>query len=274
MESTLRTFGDTVRVPESDLDLAHAALCIAQIEYPALIPSHHMKRLDELAATSGVIGISDPLHALHRLREFLFEEERFRGNVSDYYDPRNSCLNDVLDRKLGIPITLALVMIEVGMRVGLRLVGIGLPGHFVVSAQVGTDRVLLDPFDAGSVLTLEGATAVVSRSLGRPVKLTEADFAAASKRQVLARMLQNLKPIYMSRAEWPKSLEVVERLLILEPDARDHIRDRGSILVKLGHLHRGLADWERYLIRHADAPDAENVRRQLRRVRQGLAALN
>ena len=259
---------------EPDMDLGLAALHVARIEYPDLVPRLHLQRLDELAARSGVGSVVDPLHALHRLREFLFDETGFRGNGRDYYDPRNSCLNDVLDRKLGIPITLSVVMMEVGRRVGLRIIGIGLPGHFVVSAEVGADRVLLDPFDGGSVLTRERAADVVTRAVGRPVKLAPAHFAVCSKRQIIGRMLQNLKGIYVTRESWAKALDVVDRLRLVDPSSPGHLRDRGSIHVKLGDLRRGAADWERYLTDNPEADDADRVRHQLRRIRQELAVLN
>ena len=213
-----RAFGELVRVPEPEIDLARGALCIARIEHPDLIVEHALKQLDELASRSGAAGLGDELRILHRLREFLFAEEGFRGNADDYYDPRNSCLNDVLDRRLGIPITLALVTMEVGARVGLRIQGIGLPGHFVVGARVDTDSVLLDPFNGGAVLTIDGAHKVVARAVGRSVKLTEASFLPCSRRQILARMLNNLKAIYVSRREWTKALETIECLLAVDAD--------------------------------------------------------
>jgi regulator of sirC expression with transglutaminase-like and TPR domain len=269
-----RAFGELIRVPESEIDLALGALSIARIQHPHLIAAHSLKQLDELAFRSGAARLGDELRIVHRLREFLFAEEGFRGNADDYYDPRNSCLNDVLDRKVGIPITLAVVMMEVGARVGLSIQGIGLPGHFVVSAQVGADAVLLDPFNGGAVLTLDGAHRVVARAVGRSVKLTEASFLPCSRRQILTRMLNNLKAIYVSRREWTRAIEAIECLLVVESDSWAHVRDRGSVLVKLGQFRRGVADWERYLAQNPAAPDAEAVRQQLRRVREGLAALN
>ncbi len=271
---TARAFGELIRGPEPEIDLARGALCIARIEHPHLLPEHALKQLDELAARSGAADLGDPLRILHRLREFLFAEEGFRGNADDYYDPRNSCLNDVLERRLGIPITLALVMMEVGARVGLRIQGIGLPGHFVVGARLDTESVLLDPFNGGAVLTPDGAHRAVARAVGRPVKLTDENFLPCSRRQILTRMLGNLKAVYLSRHEWPKALETIECLRAVDPDSPAHLRDRGSVLVKLGHFHRGLADWERYLAENLAAPDSEAVRQQLRRVREGLAALN
>jgi len=270
----LRAFADFVRSPEPEIDLGLAAFAVAQVEHPELVPEHEVKRLDELTARSGACGIGDALHALHRLREFLFEEEDFHGNAEDYYDARNSCLNDVLDRKVGIPITLSVLMIEVGRRAGLRIAGLGLPGHFIVSAHVGADRVLLDPFNAGAVLTPESAAELVSRATGRRVRLGEGHFTPASKRHIIMRMLVNLKSIYCRASDWRKALDVVERLLLVDGATPGHLRDRGSVLVNLGELHRGAADWERYLVSHPDASDAETVRQQLRKVRRELAALN
>lgn len=274
MDPALQAWAELVRVPDSEIDLALGTLALARVEYPDLIADHYVKQIDDLAARSGTAGIEDPLRALHRLREFLFDGEGFRGNADDYYDPANSCLNQVLDRKLGIPITLSVLMMEVGRRVGLRLHGVGLPGHFVVSATVGTESVLLDPFDGGTVLTQETAADVVARAVGRRVPLAAEHFAPVTKRHILVRMLANLKGAYVRREEWAKSLAIVDRLLVLDGESSAFIRDRGSLLVKLGELMRGAAEWERYLNGHPQAADAEKIKRQLRRVRQRLGTLN
>lgn len=274
MDDPLRQFSDFIRLPESALDLGLGALLIARIEHPTLSPARSLMLLDDLAAASGAAGVADSLKALHRLREFLFDEQGFRGNKDDYQDPRNSCLNDVLERRLGIPITLSLVMMEVGRRVGLSIVGVGLPGHFVVRADVGSEPVLLDPFDGGAMLTTESAAKLTARALGRRVRLTEEHFAATGKRQILNRMLMNLRSIYCRRADWGKALAVFDRLLALDPQLPAHRRDRGAVLVKVGDLQRGAAEWERYLTACPEAEDADDVRRQLRRIRQRLASLN
>lgn len=274
MDPALRAFCQTVRAADPDLDLARGALEIARIEHPDLTPARELLRLDSLAARSGARSVGDPLKALHRLREFLFEEEGFSGNAADYYDPRNSCLNDVLDRRLGIPITLSVLMMEVGRRVGLPILGVGLPGHFVVRADVGPEPVLLDPFDGGAVLTPERAAAVVARALGRQVPLTGQHLAPVTKRQILTRMLMNLRGIYLRRAEWAKALAVFDRLLVLDAGAAVHFRDRGTVLARLGRTGRAVADWERYLTCCPQADDAERVRQELRRLRLRLAALN
>ena len=274
MDSAAQAFAELVRGAEPEIDLAGGALMIAAIEHPGLDPIPYLRRLDELVAGSGATAVGDPLKALHRLREFLFDEEGFRGNAQDYYDPRNSCLNEVLDRRLGIPITLAVLTMEVGRRAGLRIVGVGLPGHFVVRADIGSEPVLLDPFDAGAVLTHERAAALVAKATGRRIRLTAEHFTPVTKRQILTRMLMNLRSIYCQGGAWSKALAVFDRLLVLDEASTGHVRDRGSVLVKLGQLRQGLADWERYLSTRPEAADADTVRQQLRRVRQQLASLN
>lgn len=275
MDPTLSAFESIVRASEPHIDLGVAALTIAQIEHPDLIPNHYVKQLDELASRACAWGgCDDALRALHRLREFLFEEEGFRGNAEDYYDPLNSCLSDVIERKVGIPITLSVLMMEVGHRLGLAIAGVGLPGHFVVSANLGGDRVLLDPFDGGTVITPDRARELAAQAIGEPVELTEGDFAPVTKRQILIRMLANLRSIYARRQDWTKLLAVLERILILDEGSTAALRDRGTALVKLGRVNRGLADWERYLTRCPNAADAPRVKEQLRRVRCKVARLN
>lgn len=274
MNAELKAFQDVLRPPEPEIDLGVAALLIAQVEYPALGPARWLARLDDLGRRSGVRDIPDPRVGLGRLARFLFEEEGFRGNVENYFDPRNSCLNDVLDRKLGIPITLSVLMIEVGRRVGLRIDGVGLPGHFVVRVQASGPALLIDPFNGGALLDEAGAAAVVARALGQRVTLSEAHFAPVSKLAIVTRMLANLKSIYVREEKWPRALAVIERLLLIERSAPGHLRDRGTVLMKLGDFHRGAADWERYLTRYPHAKDAVRLRDQLRRIRQALASVN
>lgn len=272
MDPELGTFRAALKGPEPDL--ADLALLIARIEHRDLDPAPSLARLDSLAARSGAATARRAWTALERLRAFLFEEEGLRGNADDYFDPRNSCLNDVLDRRLGIPITLSLVMMEVGRRVGLSIDGVGLPGHFVVRAHVDGDTVLVDPFHRGRVLSPDQAHGVVAEALGRPVTLTATHFTAATKTQIVARMLTNLRSVYIKREEWAKALAVIDRLLLLDGAAAAHVRDRGTILMKLGHFHSGAAEWERYLTRCPNARDAEKLRGQLRQIRQALASLN
>jgi regulator of sirC expression with transglutaminase-like and TPR domain len=274
MDPESRVFHDLVAVPDAEVDLGRAAFAIARIQYPELVAETEMQRLDDLAARAAKAGAQDRGDGLGRLRAFLFEAEGFRGNADEYYDPRNSCLNDVMDRKLGIPITLSVLMIEVGRRLGISITGVGLPGHFIVGAEVDARRLYIDPFHGGSVITPETAAEVASRAVGRPVKLEQAHWAPCSKRQIVIRMLRNLKTIYARQTEWGRALTVVDRLLLIDCDSPTHLRDRGTVLVKLGRLRDGAAEWERYLTRFPNAQDADNFRQELRRVRQELGSLN
>jgi regulator of sirC expression with transglutaminase-like and TPR domain len=270
----VRAFHDLVRGPDASIDLGRAALAVARIEYPALDDAHELPRIDALAARIGAGRRAAAAETLERLKRCLFDEEGFRGNADEYYDPRNSCLNDVLDRKLGIPITLSVLTMEVGRRVGLDIVGVGLPGHFIVSASVGGRSVLLDPFNGGAVLTPSTAADVAARALGRPVKIEEAHWAPCSRRQIVVRMLRNLKTIYARRSDWERALGVIDRLLLIDPETPMHLRDRGTVLVKSGRLWDGAVEWEAYLSRFPNVPDAEAFRQELRRVRQELGSRN
>ena len=270
----MATFEELVRSPEEDIDLARAALLIAQIEAPDLALDPWLARLDTLAERSGARRAPNPEAALARLREFLFEEEKFRGNAEDYFDPLNSCLDQVIERRLGIPITLSLLTMEVGRRVGLSIEGVGLPGHFIVRALLGAQQVLFDPFHAGQVLSEADAADVVAQAMGQSVPLSDAHFARVTKLQVITRMLANLKSIYVNREQWAKALIVVDRLLILDAGSAVQLRDRGTVLMKLGDFRSGAAEWERYLTKYPQAKDADKVRAQLRRIRQAIASLN
>ena len=260
---SLRAFGELTRMPEAAFDLGLGALLIAGIEHPDLDVTRELKRLDELAER---VGSGD----VHRLRRFLFEDEGFTGNADDYYDPRNSCLNDVLDRRLGIPITLAVLAIEVGRRVGLVVHGVGLPGHFMASA----DGILFDPFNAGAAVSRAEAGAVIARVLGQPVPLEDGHFAPVPKSQILVRMLANLRGVYVEREEWAKARAVMQRLMVVDPESPGHVRDHGTMLMKEGNFARGAAEWERYLGLHPSARDADRVKAQLTEIRRAIASMN
>lgn len=261
--------------PDGRIDLARASLAIARWAYPRLDADAYLERLDGLArSVDGVRRSPDALGRLHRLREYLFVEQGFTGNRDDYYDPRNSFLNDVLDRRQGIPITLSLVLMEVGKRLGLAIEGIGLPGHFIAGARLDDSQILLDPFNGGALVTPEECAELVGSVVGRPVTLRPEHYAPVSGRQLLTRMLANLKGAYWRRQEWDRVVGAIDRLLVLDPKAAGEWRDRGVAWSNLGEVRRGLGDWERYLTEFPDAEDHETVKGHLRRARQKLAQLN
>jgi regulator of sirC expression with transglutaminase-like and TPR domain len=274
-DPSLLELADLAARPDGRIDLSRAALSIARWEYPGLDVEAYLERLDGLArAVDGTRRSTDAVGRLHRLREYLFVEQGFAGNRDDYYDPRNSFLNDVLDRRQGIPITLSLVLMEVGKRLGLAIEGIGLPGHFIAGARFDDSQILLDPFNGGALLTPEECEGLVGSVLGREVTLTPEHYAPVSGRHLLARMLANLKGAYWRREEWERVVGAIDRLLVLDPKAATEWRDRGIAWSNLGEVRRGLGDWERYLTECPDAEDHETVKGHLRRARQKLAQLN
>lgn len=204
--------------PDAELDLALAALLLCEPEYPGLDIGRYLALLDRLGELAmGALGDSaDPGTRAMRLVRFLFDEVGFRGNGAEYYDPRNSFLNEVLDRKTGIPITLAIVIIEVARRVGVESAGVSFPGHFLVRATGAYGPLFFDPFE-GKLLGREGLRDLHARATGEPRDPDPRLLEPAPKRQILVRMLNNLRTIYASRRDERRLREVLERLDALAP---------------------------------------------------------
>jgi regulator of sirC expression with transglutaminase-like and TPR domain len=256
--------------------LAEGALWIAAEAYPGLDVPHWLGRLAMLGRRAAEQVTPDmPVDAAaSAVSRLLFEEVGFRGNTGDYYDPRNSFLNDVLDRQLGIPISLSVVYLAVAGQVGLDAAGVGLPGHFVVLAERGGRRQLLDPFHGGRLLDQAGCEALVAQVRPGGGPLDPRWLAPVTTRQIFVRMLTNLKAVYTQLGDWGRALAAAERILLLVPDAVDELRDRGTLYARLGQASAALRDWEAYLERAPQAPDAAAVRGRLRTLRQALASPN
>lgn len=271
-EETLELFAEAVGRPEDELDLAAATLLIAQAEYPDLDREFYAGVLDRLAGEGKgrTAQEAGPYGVANALSEYLFDEQGFRGNEDDYYDPRNSYLNDVLERRLGIPITLAVVYIEVGRRLGLPIVGVGLPGHFLVKYLTPDEEIIIDPFHRGIILSEEECADLVSQTAGRPLPWRPEYLAPVSKKQILARMLNNLKGIYLSKQDDMRALAAVDRLLLIDGQDLHELRDRGRLRCRVGDLRGALADLESYLAAVPQAPDEQAVRRYTEAIRQRL----
>ncbi|HZS32420.1 MAG TPA: tetratricopeptide repeat protein [Methylomirabilota bacterium] len=255
--------------------LAEAALWIAVEAYPELDVRHWLARVEALGrrATERVTPDQDVDRAAAAIARLLFQEAGFRGNAADYYDPRNSFLNAVLERRLGIPITLSVLFIAVAGAVGLRAAGVGLPGHFVVQVERAGRRRLVDPFHGGRLLEVADCAALIARL--RPGERFDAGWLRpVTTRHILARMLANLKAIYVGTGDWERALGAVDRILLLAPDAHGELRDRGTLHARLGHGPAALRDWASYLERAPGAPDAAAVREELLALRRRLAARN
>lgn len=259
-------FEAVVTRPEPELDLASAALLLAAEEYPQLPLAPYLRRLDLLAERvhDRLGDESAPPVVVQELNRVLFKEEGFRGNVEAYYDVRNLFLNDVLDRRLGIPFTLSVVYLEVGWRLGLPLVGVGFPGHFLVRYEGEAVRLLVDPFERGRLRFEDQAQELLDRVYGGMVRLRSEFLQTASKRDILVSILTSLKGIYLNARDDRRALAAVERILLLRPAAAGEVRDRGMLLARVGRTGEAIADLERYLDAAPDAPDARRVRELIR----------
>lgn len=273
-------FAAEVSKPDAELNLARATLLAGKEEEPrACNVGRCLAQLDEMgeeARARIVRGDASPVEAMNR---YLFDEEGFAGNVSDYYDPRNSMLHRVLERRLGIPITLSVVYMEVGRRAGLRVEGVGLPGHFVVraygsgDASGGDEGTLVDPFNR-KVTDLEECQQRIDGIYEGVMRLTEEHARAASVRTILVRILGNLKAVYVQAQLFRRALASVERILLVTPNDLEERRDRGMLLAQLNRMYEAIADTQTYLNLVPDAQDAEAVREQLKKMQIRLAMLN
>jgi regulator of sirC expression with transglutaminase-like and TPR domain len=269
-------FARLVSRPEPAIDLAEAAFLIAKEEYPDLDIAHYLSRLDAMAADvrSRSEGVEDPLRLFTGLGDYLFREQGFRGDTENYYDPRNSFLNEVLDRRTGIPITLSTVYMEVGRRLGVRLHGVGMPGHFLVKYVGPNEETIVDPFHGGAIVSPADCQRILDRIYGRKVTFEPRFLNPLGTRQILTRMLNNLKAIYFNHRAYARVLSVVERLLILDPHAANEVRDRGLLCCQLRRFPEAVADLEQYLKLAPGAEDAEVIRDHLRSIRQRAASMN
>ncbi len=259
------------RRPEPEFDLARAALLIAQEEYPQLPVETYLARLDQLAerVQDRLADETAPLLVQEELIRTLFGEGGLRGNEEAYYDPRNSFLNDVLDRGLGIPLTLGIVLLEVGWRLGLPLEGVNFPNHFLVRFRGDSVNLLIDPFDGGRARFEDQAQELLDRVYGGTVRMRDDFLRPANRRDMLLRMLRNLKGLYLNVQDYPRALAAVERLMLLAPTAVGEGRDRGMLLARLGRREEALQSLEQYLDNAPDAHDVERIRLVMARLRSG-----
>lgn len=225
-------------------------MLIAAAEYPGLDICRELASLDSLAraASRRMTPNLDPFRSVNTLSEYLFDEVGFTGNLSDYYDPRNSMLNDVLDRRLGIPITLSLVYIEVGKRLGLPITGVGMPGHFLVkhTEEVG---LYIDPFNAGILLSESDCARKFHEVTEADVQWTPSYLRPIDNLQFVARLIRNLKAIYVRRQDFARALRMSNWLITLQPAVASEQRDRGIIKYEMGNYGGALDDLQAYLDR-------------------------
>jgi regulator of sirC expression with transglutaminase-like and TPR domain len=260
-----REFRQAVDRLEDKIDLGRAALTIALPDYPDLDIIACLAQIDELAVavTQRCGAVADVYRSLTALNYVLFTERGFHGNRDAYFDPRNSFLNEVLARKSGIPISLSVLYIEVAQRIGLALSGVGFPGHFLVKHAGGREEIVIDPFAGGEVRSREDLGGMIRQLYGDQASFHAEFLEPATKKQILQRMLANLKAIYRKKNDLVKSLTVLDRLIILDPTAQDDIRERGALYLRLECFTQARADFESYLRLAPDADDAASVREQI-----------
>lgn len=250
--SPRQAFADLMARPDEEIRLDEASLLIAAEEYPDLDIARYLARLDtmaeELRARSG--DLEEALPRIEALNTYLFEEQGLEGNREEYEDPRNSYLNEVLDRKLGIPITISIVAIEVARRLDWPVVGVGFPGHFIVKYLTEPRAILFDPYNNGAILTGEECRLRFEHSYGAGAPFEATMLHAWPNRRIMFRMLANLKLSYLQRQEFGKALAAVERMVLLDPSDLLQRRDRGFLNYQLGNYRKALEDLEAYL----DAP--------------------
>jgi len=250
-------------------DLARAALAIARIAYPDLDPAPYLRQLDDLAAAvrPRFYPQASPEAAVTELAGYLFGECGFRGNQEEYYDPRNSYLNDVLERRTGIPITLSVVLIETGARLGLGIEGVGFPGHFLVRVAGSRGPLVLDPFFGGRAIGERELLARYRSFVGSDAPALPPDaLATTGTPAILTRMLRNLLRAYLDQKDHAHALAAADLLLVLVPDSADEVRVRGLLYEHLECFGAALGDFRRYLELAPEAPDAERIRERVARL--------
>jgi len=272
-QSTARDrFVREIQRPDEAINLAAAALYIAQEEYPELDVSAYLQRLDMMAMQLRDRLPEDayPLKIIRALNDYLFEAQGFVGNRQNYYDPRNSFLNQVLDRRTGIPITLSLVYLELAKRVDFPMAGVGMPGHFLVRPTLEDMAIFVDAFHKGEVMFEEDCRDRIQMMYGKGARMRPQHLEPIGPRPFLVRMLTNLKVIYLQQQDISRALAAIDRILLLTPDAVIERRDRGLIYYREGRLGDARNDLKFYLRSHPDAQDSFEIQQVLSQINDTL----
>jgi len=284
MALALEGFARALATEDARIDLAHACLMIAQDAYPDLQVERYLGDIERMALRlrARMPQSSDAEARVAALNEYLYEDLGYRGNTEEYYDPRNSYLNEVMDRRTGIPITLGILYVVLGRRIGLPLEGVSFPGHFLVRLRLRAAMLVLDPFADGAAQSeadlRERLARVIPAGANDNVPVGQLPLnqflEPATNRQILARVLRNLKAIYRESDKPQQLLDVLNRMLIVAPDAAGELRDRGIVYQRLECYRAAYKDLSGYVEREPDAPDIAEVRARLIEVSALCARLN
>jgi regulator of sirC expression with transglutaminase-like and TPR domain len=276
LEAVRAQFAHLVEGPEDIIDLAEAALLIASTAFPDLIASHCTERLDRWADRLRKSLGSSPSSGdiLSNLNRILFDEEGFQGDHQDYYDPQNSFLNRVLERKLGIPITLSLVYSEVGRRAGFSVHGIALPGHFIAGLLHASGTLYIDTFNRGEVLTEKECREMIRKRYGQEAATDTSWTTPAGKKMILKRILRNLKAIYRQLGQDLQSFEMIQWILAVDPDAPDELKERGQLYETMGNSAFAVRDFVHYLEVAPTSEDKDMVEQKISLLRDAKGWLH
>ena len=271
--SPRRQLAEELARSEAELNLARAALLVAKEEYPQLPVDLYIARLDQIAeeVKDRLANETAPPLVLNELLVTLYQRRGLSGNTKAYYDPRNSFLNDVLDRGLGVPLTLGIVVLETGWRLGLPVEGVNFPGRFLVRYRGDELALLVDPFDGGKLRFEDEAQELLDLVYGGVVRLQDSFMRTATKREMLLRLLTNLKGLYVKAGDQERALAAVERLLMITPTSPAESRSRGVLLARLGRHEEAATQLEAYLRVSPTATDAPRVESMLKDLRAGRA---
>lgn len=260
----LPSFDELARQPDDALDVTLGAALVARDTYDGLDVQALMAELDALGAplkaqTSSAASIRD---RVERVSD-LFVSQRFRGNADDYYDPKNSLLPDVLERRLGIPITLSIVWCAIAKHAEITARGVAFPGHFIVRVENGDAPLIVDPFAGGRILDDEQATALLRRALGDGAQLHASLFTPATARATLVRLLTNLEATWAKRGEYARAFVAVDRIVTLVPDSARMLRERAALALRIGATEVARADLARVIELEPQAPDIPHIEARL-----------
>jgi regulator of sirC expression with transglutaminase-like and TPR domain len=258
------------------IPLARGALLIAQEEYPELEIDKYLDKLAALAREAEmVVNVgNDTIEKIQLLSHFLFEQKGFEGNREEYADPRNSFLNDVIDRRRGIPITLSVLYLEIGRQLGLNLYGVGFPTHFLVKAVDERGELIIDPFYDGTILTLEEIRARLTQVYGQPVDVSPAHLKPVGTRHILVRMLRNLKAVYLKNSDSTRALSALDRILLLDPRSLEELMERGALYEGLECFKAALDDFQSFLSQAPEHTASETAREAVMRLSRQVDRIN
>jgi regulator of sirC expression with transglutaminase-like and TPR domain len=269
IEPKWHNFYQEIHQPDQNINVAKAALYFAQTEYPHIQPQEYLNVLDLMAnqIKPNLPPSLYPLKVIKTINQYLFQEMGFIGDNLDYYNPRNSFLNEVMERRAGIPLTLSLIYLEIAKRIGFKMVGIGMPGHFLIRPDFEDAGIFVDAFTQGEILFEEDCKTRIKEIYQQEMEFQSSFLNQVGNRQILMRMLTNLKVVYLDHKQFDKALNIVNGILLLFPNHPRELRDRGLLYYQLGQFLQAKQSFESYLNRFPNAQDRDTIVNLLNQLR-------